>query len=112
MTRLEKLEAVAEAAREWAEWEADQPGNDNPRYGYWSAVDDALAALDAAGETVTLGLMRGRLSGRWTASEEPEQEDPRDWLHVANITFSAPPLPTVPTITATVTLPLDRERGA
>jgi len=100
MTREEKMQAVVEAARAWAKSGRPIP----PMLDYALA---ALAALDAHteadAETVTLGLIRARLSGQWAATERPEQEDPRDWLHVANITFVAPPMPTVPTIPATVT---------
>lgn len=105
-TRLAALEAVAEAARVQHEV-----------YGACHVLIVALRALDALpaqpqGETVTLGLVRGRLSGRWAACQEPKQEDPRDWQHVGNISFVPPPDPVVPTIPATVTLPLNTEGGA
>ena len=105
MTREQLKDAVVEAAREWAKSGLSIP----------PMLDYALAALDAhteaeAQEVVTLGLMRGRLSARWHASQEPEQEDPRDWQHVANISFVPPPEPTIPTIPAAV-VPIAREGG-
>lgn len=107
MTREQKMLAVVEAAQTLMD------GGGGPKYhANWNVLAIALsdyrasAALDAqteAQEVVTLGLMRGRMSDRWHASQEPEQEDPRDWQHVANISFVPPPEPTIPTISATVT---------
>ena len=108
MTHEQLKDAVVEAAQTLMD------GGGGPKYhANWNVLAIALsdyrasAALDAhtEAETVTLGLMRGRgrLSDRWHASQEPEQEDPRDWQHVGNISFVPPPEPTIPTISATVT---------
>jgi hypothetical protein len=115
--RQKALEAVAEAARAWQQTSMHIEPHSNEECEAYERFEDALRALDAlpadpaiAGEVVTLGVIRARLSGQWGATEQPEQEDPRDWTHVCNITFTPPPLPTVPTVDATV-LPLT-EGGA
>jgi hypothetical protein len=101
--RMAALEAVADAVRDY--W-LKSASHEN-----FYAVGQALRALDALpapapaqgeGETVTLGLIRARLSGAWAATEQPEQEDPRDWVHVGNLTFTAPTPAPIPTIRATV----------
>jgi hypothetical protein len=47
MTRLQALEAVAEAARQWRDWEADHSQSMVDGAHLWDGLDDALAALDA-----------------------------------------------------------------
>jgi hypothetical protein len=61
MTRLQALEAVAVAARQWRDWEADHSQSMVDGAHLWDGLDDALAALDALpaptpGETVTLAV--------------------------------------------------------
>lgn len=89
MTRLEKLEAVAEAVRDWA-----KSGRSVPRALYY-----ALAALDADAEAqqmVTLAVWRNdRGALQFAAPGTPEDAPVRTWTRLG-----------------TVTLPLDRERGA
>lgn len=103
MTREELMLAVVEAAREVATTEVcgdaflRMVGN----------VRDALSALDAhrpepEGEMVTLGLLRSRSDGSYYGTSEPEQEDHREWEHIGNLVFPAPPLPRIPEIAATV----------
>lgn len=112
MTERELMLAVVEAARAIftaVEHRANMEGGD---YGddigpSAIAMEHALSALDAhtpepEGEVVTMGLIRSRQSGRFSGTMEPDQEDPRDWEHVANITFRAPSLPRIPEIPATV----------
>ena len=97
--RMAALERVAEAARAWLE-KHDRGAHANP-----ADMRDALDALPAepVGETVTMALFRGRLSGRLCGTMEPENEDPRDWEHIGNITFQMPPAIIIPTVAARVT---------
>lgn len=81
------------------------------RGAYARGEADALAAFRAAakpepeGEMVTLALMEARADGRLAGTSEPDLVDPRDWTHIANLTFPRPPLPVVPTIKAEVEAP-------
>lgn len=110
--RLAALEAVAEAARVLQNWQPDRMTQPSAAFMAWGKLNSALLALrfapalsapaQAQGETVTLGLIRAVRSGSWAATEQPEQEDPRDWVHVGNLTFTPPPPAQLPTIRATV----------
>lgn len=103
MTRLEKMRAVVDAAREQA--------RDYTASGRLLA---ALAALDAdaeAGETVEV---RGHVIWNDTVrravlTREDSGYDERFWRIIANVVVNVHP-PTVPTITATATV--TKERGA
>lgn len=122
MTRLEALERVAEAAAEL--FSAPIPPGKHTTTGGVVFVDmmafaQLRAALDAIpaqaaepqGETVELGVVRARLSGRYSAVQEPDQEDPRDWVHVCNVRFVVPPLPRVPEVVGEVVM-VEKENGA
>lgn len=112
MTREQLKDAVVDALRKWCDSRSHiltQGIVTHDTLGMFEALKalDAHTEADADAETVTLGLIRARLSGQWAATEQPEQEDPRDWIWVGNLTFT-PPAIVLPTIPATVT----RERGA
>ncbi len=99
MTELEALRRVAEAARRIATAQIDGTLVEALRHQF--AVLDDLPT-EAPAEMVTLALMQARNDGTLTATAEPEQEDPRYWAHIGNITFARPPLPRVPEVVATV----------
>lgn len=58
------------------------------------------------GRLVTLGLLKSRRSGEFSAIARPEQEDPRDWEHIGTLVFQPPPERDLPTISGTAA-PLD-----
>ena len=110
MTRVEALEAVAEAAREWLN--AQTPKTRDRAYRAMTAAIRALDALPAApaptqGETVEVvgNIWRNSKTGALNAvtveDDDPEEYDNEGWRHIATITASVP-LPTIPTIRATV----------
>jgi len=103
MTELEALRKVAEAARAVC-LAYDAPKLSERTVTLMAALTtlDALPAPAAEGETVTLGVLRARLTGAYTAVSEPSQEDPRDWVHVCNVRFVVPPLPRVPEVVGEV----------
>ena len=96
--RMAALERVAEAVRLW---------RDHNSISRLSDLWEALHALDAlpaepVGETVTMALIRGRRDGQLGGTMNPDQEDPRDWEHIGNITFPMPPAVVIPTVAARV----------